>query len=81
MIIYVYVLQSYKDCNFYIGITENLEDRVKRHNSGRVQSTRGRAPFKVVFSEEYPDYEEARKREKFFKSGQGRLFLRKFLKL
>lgn len=80
MIVHVYVLESCKDGRFYIGITKDLKDRLKRHNSGRIQSTKSRLPFKIVYVEEYSDYVKARSREKFLKSGQGRIFLDRFLK-
>ena len=45
---YVYVLQSRRDGNFYIGQTNNLEKRIKEHFNGEVLSTKTRRPFKVV---------------------------------
>ena len=59
----------------YVGITSNLKDRIGRHNQGSNTSTRSYKPFTVVYKEQFPSYAEARKREKFFKSGAGRKFL------
>ncbi len=39
-------------------------------------STRNRKPFKLIYTEEYSDKEEAMKREAFFKSGKGREYLK-----
>ena len=39
MFYYVYILQSEKDKNFYIGFTTNLKNRLKDHNMGRNTST------------------------------------------
>ena len=48
----------------YIGITENLEDRLHYHNSKLgAQFTKGKAKFFIVFSEQYNTITEARKRE------------------
>ncbi|MFA4844248.1 MAG: GIY-YIG nuclease family protein [Candidatus Margulisiibacteriota bacterium] len=69
---YVYILQSLKDNNLYIGMTANLEGRIKKHNAGGVQSTKSRAPLKLLYHEMFPTRDEARKREKFFKTGIGR---------
>jgi len=40
MIYYVYVLQSTVDNYFYTGYTNNLKDRIAKHNDGNVKSTR-----------------------------------------
>lgn len=45
---YVYVLQSKKDKNYYVGFTTDLTKRLNNHNKGRVTSTRKRGPFKLV---------------------------------
>ena len=37
---YVYSLQSRKDKDFYIGFTNNIEQRFEEHNSGSVPSTK-----------------------------------------
>ena len=68
---YVYILQSLKDGRYYIGETSNVEERLKFHNSGRQRSTKNRIPFRIVLTEEYPDREEALKREKQIKSWKG----------
>ena len=51
------------DGKLYIGSTSNLVRRLKEHNSGRVESTKYRKPFKLVYAETYADETEARKRE------------------
>jgi putative endonuclease len=71
----VYVLRSRKDGFRYIGCTEDLSKRLKKHHSGQVTSTKGRRPFDLVYSESQPDWSAARKRENFLKSGQGRAWL------
>lgn len=60
---YVYLLQSLKDKNFYIGQTESIEKRLLEHNSGRVKSTKHREPFKLIGYETYDSRNEARWRE------------------
>ena len=73
--IYVYVIKSSIKKFRYVGITNDLDRRIKEHNSGKNKSTTLYLPFDLVLKEEYADYLEARKREKFLKSGQGRKFL------
>ena len=68
----VYVLKSLKDGRRYIGYTSNIERRLKEHNAGTTESTRYRRPFELIYTEAYQTENEAKLREKFFKSGRGR---------
>ena len=69
---YIYVIKSEKNGKHYIGYTEDLAKRLISHNSGKVRSTKAHRPYKVIYKEEYINKTEARKREIFLKSGQGR---------
>ena len=52
------------DASYYVGHTDNLENRVAEHNWGGVTVyTRKRRPLKLVWSEEFPSREEALARE------------------
>jgi putative endonuclease len=73
------VLQSIKDKHLYIGISKNPERRLIEHNRGMTKSTKARRPFKLIFKEECKNRIEARKKEKYFKSGIGREFLKNYL--
>ena len=72
---YTYVLRSQKDQNLYVGMTNDLDRRVRSHNSGRVRSTKGRRPLILIYHEVYETKSEARRRELFLKTGKGREFL------
>jgi putative endonuclease len=48
---YVYVLQSGKDSNFYVGYTNDLRQRLGVHQSGRVKSTKNRLPVTLIYWE------------------------------
>jgi len=61
----------------YIGISENPEKRLKQHNAGMTSSTRSRRPFIIIFREECKNRLDARKKEKYYKSGCGRELLRR----
>ena len=76
----VYILQSLTDKRTYVGSTNNLNRRLKQHNSGQVRSTQHRIPFKILFTEEFTSLSEARKREIWWKSGVGRRKLRDYFK-
>ena len=75
----VYVLKSLRDNKHSIGYTANLARRFGEHNAGETKSTRWRRPFVVVYTEDAPDLDSAKRREKFFKSGVGRRQLKTIL--
>ena len=76
----VYALQSKKDGWLYIGMSSDVEGRLEQHNKGYNRSTRSRVPFVLFYVEQCGSREDARKREKYLKSGKGREFLRARLK-
>ena len=57
-------------------MTQNLERRLKEHNSGETKSNKAYAPFKIVYFEEHENADDARKREKYLKTSAGRRFLK-----
>ena len=69
---YTYILKSLTSGRFYIGQTDNLESRLKRHNENTVKSTRNRGPWEMMYVEEYDSRSEAMIREKYLKSLKSR---------
>ncbi|MFC1599112.1 GIY-YIG nuclease family protein [Patescibacteria group bacterium] len=60
---YVYILEC-ADGSFYTGITNNINNRIKRHNSGKGSKyTRARLPVKLLYKEKYNSYKLAFRRE------------------
>ena len=45
---YVYLLYSDKIDKYYIGQTNNLKDRVNRHNQNRCRSTKNKGPWILI---------------------------------
>ena len=76
---YVYVLKSDKDAKLYTGCTSDLQRRFFLHNTGKVPSTNGRTPLKLVYYEAFLDQNDAFVREKWLKTGWGRNQLQKLL--
>ena len=64
----VYALNSLNNKFIYVGMTENLNDRLVRHNKGYVHSTKLFAPFELIYTEKCGSGQQAREREKFLKS-------------
>jgi len=73
----VYILRSEKHGRNYYGHTNDLSSRLKKHNTGKVRSTKAYRPWKVIHTEQYKTKSEAYKREMFFKSIEGYKFLKK----
>ena len=78
---YTYILLSERNGDLYIGSTENLENRIARHNKGRVKSTKAHRPWKLVESHAFNSRAEAVHMERHLKSGQQKEMLRKRLGL
>jgi len=77
---YIYVLKSRRDDKFYIGCTNDLRGRIALHNSGRVESTKSRKPFDLIYYEASLNKEDALKREKYLKTTYGHRYIRSRLK-
>ena len=73
---FVYVVYSERDERRYVGMSDDPERRLREHNAGHTKSTKGRRPFRIVYQEQFDSPEEAREREKYFKTAAGRRFLR-----
>ena len=64
---HIYIIQC-KDGKLYTGITNNIERRIKDHNSGKAcRYTKYRWPVKLIHSEEYSAKSKALKREAYIK--------------
>lgn len=77
MFYYVYVLKSANNWRFYVGMTSNIERRLKEHNAGYTKSTKAYRPWDLVFFETFSTRIEARQREKYLKSGIGKEYIKK----
>jgi putative endonuclease len=69
---FVYILYSPKFVKTYVGQSDNLAERLIKHNSGKVKSTKPYLPWVLIHSESFTSRAEAMKREAWFKSRAGR---------
>lgn len=54
--------------NYYAGYTNNLENRIKEHDSGHgAKYLRGKGPVKLVYVKEYKYYKRAIRKEREIK--------------
>ncbi|HNP17790.1 MAG TPA: GIY-YIG nuclease family protein [Fulvivirga sp.] len=65
---YTYILRSEKTGRLYIGQTNNLEDRLHRHNSGQSKSTKAGIPYDLLHCKEFKSRTEAVLLERKLKS-------------
>ena len=77
---HAYVLQSLKYDELYIGYTDDLKRRLKEHNQGGTPSTKRYMPWKVIYYEACLHKTDAMRREKYFKTSQGRRLFKRRLK-
>ena len=75
----VYVLQSLKDQASYVGMALDSIKRLNEHNHGKNRYTKGHIPWRIIYSEEQPDWKTARIREKYLKSAAGKNWLKKYM--
>lgn len=78
---YVYVLQSQRDGQFYMGSTNNLKRRLLQHQRGENISTAKRLPIELMYFEGHRSKDNALRREKYFKTTKGKVTLRQMLKI
>jgi putative endonuclease len=71
MAAYAYILRCSDGC-YYYGSTNDLLQRLQRHRQARVRSTAWRLPIELVYFEESRTLEQAKRRERSFKSGRTR---------
>ena len=65
---FCYVLESKGSGRLYVGHAADLDSRLSDHNRGHVASTRGRGPWRIVYSETFDTRSAAAARERELKS-------------
>jgi len=75
---YVYILKCSDDSK-YIGLSDNLKNRIKYHNRGEVNTTCNRRPVELVWYCCFENKTKALKFEKYLKHGSEAAFTRKHL--
>jgi putative endonuclease len=82
---YTYAIKSQSTNKIYIGQTNDLSIRLKRHNQEiKSKSTsytkKNQGPWEIIYSEEFQDRKSAKIREKELKSYRGREFIKNLIK-
>jgi putative endonuclease len=76
---FLYILYSDSRDRFYIGQTDNIESRLKYHNSGYVLSTKAGRPWKLILVKVFPDRASAMKEEARLKRAKNRIYLERYI--
>ena len=77
---YVYNLESEAHPeHFYVGLTEDLRDRLRRHNGGDVPHTKKFRPWRIKTAVAFADRDRAVAFERYLKTASGRAFAKKRL--
>ena len=76
---YVYILESATKGAFYVGFTEDLQMRLKKHNAGEVPHTAKHRPWRIKTAIAFTDKAHAMDFENYLKSSSGRAFAKKRL--
>jgi len=75
---YVYMLRSLAlPDRFYVGLTQDLAERLKRHNNGQVAHTSKFRPWQVETAVAFRSESKALAFEKYLKTHSGRAFAKK----
>ena len=77
---FVYLLENQNDKSWYIGFTKDLKRRLAEHQSGHGgKTTKAKHNWMLIYFECYLNQRDAIGRERFFKGGSGRKYLKKQL--
>lgn len=76
---FVYILQSAATGRYYIGQTNDVEERLERHNAGLTRSGKRDGPWVLVYREEFERRGEAMRRERAMKSWKSRRAIEKLI--
>lgn len=76
--VYVYILHSSSHADhFHVGVTEDVESRLKEHNAGEVFHTAKFKPWSLKNFIAFEDRAKAFAFEKYLKPGSGRAFAKR----
>ena len=74
--VYVLISESHPD-RHYVGLTGDVENRVRWHNSGPDGHTRLYRPWRLAVSMQFVDERVAARFERYLQSGSGRAFAKR----
>src|SRR5712691_2910799 len=79
MSFHVYILLSETTNRYYVGQTQDVEERLAYHNANYSKSLRNRGPWRLVHEEEYKTRAQAMRRERQIKSWKDRAMIERLV--
>jgi putative endonuclease len=80
MFFFVYAISSAAKQQIYIGFSKDVNKRLKEHNNGLNFSTKPYRPWELIYFEAHTNELDARRREKYLKTTQGKRALKLMLR-
>ncbi len=78
---YVYAIRSLVRNYIYVGLTNNVERRLKEHNQGENRSTKAYRPFVLILREVFTNRVEARKKREIPEERNWKRIFKKFIEI
>ena len=76
---YLYILKSEKINSYYVGVSNDVEERLKRHLSNHNGYTAKAKDWIIAYTESFETKAEALKREKQIKNWKSKLMIQKLI--
>ena len=76
---FVYILQSQKNGKYYVGSTDNIDQRLYQHKSGKVHTTQRLLSIELKLKQEYPNIQIAKKVERKIKNLKRRDYIQNMI--
>ena len=73
---YVYALKSEQRNYIYVGMSNDVDRRLREHNSGYEKTTKPYRPFTLIYTKSFETRVLAREHEKYLKTSSGKRYLR-----
>ncbi len=77
---YTYVIQSCVTGGLYVGFSADLKRRMREHLNGKCFTTSRMGEIELIHYEAYKDQSDARRRELYLKTTQGKRMLKIMLR-
>ena len=77
LVFYTYILRNLKTSRYYIGYTPDLKNRLKKHRTGQVKSTKSNLNYQLEWYCAFKIKSQALMFEKYLKTGSGIAFMKK----
>lgn len=74
-----YILRSDRSGRYYVGQTEEIQNKVKEHNNGEVRATKPWRPWTLLFERRFATRSEAVRWERRVKRRKSRAFIEQLI--